>query len=285
MVTTNTFFLHNGKELYDIEDFIKVLLSMSDEQFTHHVHDGKNDFSHWMLSSLHEPKLAQSIQHCITVQEMRLAFADALENWLLVEEGKPRERVWNSDLWDLQLVIATWASLQLQGTSKTAHTVNVSMGKGLKDIVNVIRSDIDRENWYTLYGVHVSLLILKHHTIETISDCGAKYFCEELVNAMDALSRVRDKEHSLRLVIDQLCDSAVLLADTFDRDFASDRINAASWIASDQYHQLKIAFFNFKIAITQLETFGKTEYRELRLLDKQIDRYLSFYQSHKQQVL
>lgn len=56
------FVLKDGRILKDIKELADALEHMSDDVFSHHVNESKNDFSNWAKDILLEKELAEDLQ-------------------------------------------------------------------------------------------------------------------------------------------------------------------------------------------------------------------------------
>jgi transketolase len=72
------FKLHGGGIIRSIPGLTKALLEMSNDIFSHHCNDHKNDFSIWVRDAFKEPILAQNIEKSRT----RVGMALAITRWL-----------------------------------------------------------------------------------------------------------------------------------------------------------------------------------------------------------
>ncbi len=72
------FKLHGGGIIRSIPGLTKALLEMSNDTFSHHCNDHKNDFSIWVKETFKEPILAQNIEKTRT----RVGMALAITRWL-----------------------------------------------------------------------------------------------------------------------------------------------------------------------------------------------------------
>ena len=57
----NYFFAHDGRIIKDLFELAEAIEEMSDEAFSHHVTEERNDFSNWVRDVLEEPGLADEI--------------------------------------------------------------------------------------------------------------------------------------------------------------------------------------------------------------------------------
>lgn len=60
------FWLNSGQILKDLNDLSTALESISDEVFTHHVNEEKNDFADWVENILEDSVCADSLRKCKT---------------------------------------------------------------------------------------------------------------------------------------------------------------------------------------------------------------------------
>jgi transketolase len=72
------FRLHGGGVIKSVPELAKALLEMSNETFSHHCNDHKNDFSNWVKEVFKEPHLAQQMEKSKT----RTGMALAITRWL-----------------------------------------------------------------------------------------------------------------------------------------------------------------------------------------------------------
>jgi hypothetical protein len=72
----HTFFMKSGQAIKTLGELMQVLEDMSDEDFSHHVNENKNDFALWTEHSLHNKDLANKIRSAKT----RLALLALLEH-------------------------------------------------------------------------------------------------------------------------------------------------------------------------------------------------------------
>jgi len=56
------FYLSDGRKLKTVFELVDALESMSEDMFTEHVNDVKNDFSSWVNDVFKEPNLAKEIK-------------------------------------------------------------------------------------------------------------------------------------------------------------------------------------------------------------------------------
>ena len=52
------FKVYNGPSVNNLVEFYEVLLDMTDEQFDHHRHSGRNDFYNWIKFVVRDTRLA-----------------------------------------------------------------------------------------------------------------------------------------------------------------------------------------------------------------------------------
>lgn len=64
------FWINNGPVLKNLDELYKALGEIKKEMFTHHVNDGKNDFSNWVRDVLGDQKLAEDITNAKSKREM-----------------------------------------------------------------------------------------------------------------------------------------------------------------------------------------------------------------------
>lgn len=72
MEHNKTFYLNSGRKFSNLKSFVKELMEMPKEVYSHHVNDGKNDFAVWSNHSLKEKDLAKKIDGEIDKIEMEL---------------------------------------------------------------------------------------------------------------------------------------------------------------------------------------------------------------------
>lgn len=87
MVHEKKFYLNDGKTMASVDALAKELHSMSDDVYSHHVNDVKNDFASWIRHSLERDELADRIDGHIHRIEMEL---HVLRH--LVHEDKPKTK-------------------------------------------------------------------------------------------------------------------------------------------------------------------------------------------------
>lgn len=64
------FCLYNGVVLKSLHDLINILEVIDDETFNHHVNEHKNDFAHWIKTSIKDKHIAYKIKDSKTRQKM-----------------------------------------------------------------------------------------------------------------------------------------------------------------------------------------------------------------------
>lgn len=72
------FKLRNGQELKSLNDLRKALSYMTEEDFSHHVNQEKNDFATWVRETLHNLELHEKIRNAKTRQELEAVLKNPL---------------------------------------------------------------------------------------------------------------------------------------------------------------------------------------------------------------
>jgi hypothetical protein len=67
------FTLKGGTTLHSLKDLYGALSTMSEEEFTHHVNEHKNDFASWIEHSHGDKFLAQQLRQAQSKEEMQKA--------------------------------------------------------------------------------------------------------------------------------------------------------------------------------------------------------------------
>ncbi len=64
------FWASNGSVIKNLGELPEVIKSLSDEQFTHHVNEEKNDFRNWIVNIVGDKELAKAIAKLKTKSSM-----------------------------------------------------------------------------------------------------------------------------------------------------------------------------------------------------------------------
>ncbi len=84
------FWLRSGQPLKSIQELALHLPLLSEEDFTHHVREGKNDFANWVRELFAEHELAAALAQCRTKTEMQSTlYSHIMRSWL--EESLPAQ--------------------------------------------------------------------------------------------------------------------------------------------------------------------------------------------------
>lgn len=76
------FWVHNGPILSDLKDLHRSLKAeITDEQFAHHVSEGKNDFASWVLDILDDKKCATALKKVKKKSTAYKVVGDCLKNY------------------------------------------------------------------------------------------------------------------------------------------------------------------------------------------------------------
>jgi len=78
-----SFYLHGGKEIYNVPELLGQVYTMNDETFNHHVTPDKNDFANWICHVFENKSLAKKIEKALTREKIILVLEEAL-----CEKGK-----------------------------------------------------------------------------------------------------------------------------------------------------------------------------------------------------
>jgi hypothetical protein len=76
------FWVHDGPVLKDMFELRDSLLAMTDEQFTHHVGDDKNDFSVWVCEVLCDKECAKKLSKAKTRKEIEKVLAKTIREYM-----------------------------------------------------------------------------------------------------------------------------------------------------------------------------------------------------------
>lgn len=92
----NYFYYHNGSVVRDVAELIRAIEAGSDEDFYHHVSEGKNDFSEWIKNVYSDEELAKEVRKAASKQEtlekLEQALSYQLTQNLLEEERKKQAK-------------------------------------------------------------------------------------------------------------------------------------------------------------------------------------------------
>jgi len=72
------FFLHGGKEIYNVAELLDEALTMGDDTFNHHVTHDKNDFANWIRDVYMNNTLAKKVTKAGTRAKMVIVLEEAL---------------------------------------------------------------------------------------------------------------------------------------------------------------------------------------------------------------
>lgn len=64
--TAQAFWVNNGPILTSVEDLLKALKEMSDEQYAYHTKRDGNDFVNWIRDCLHDAQCAKDLKNAKT---------------------------------------------------------------------------------------------------------------------------------------------------------------------------------------------------------------------------
>jgi len=82
------FYCRNGKVAKDLAELADILQDMSDDEFSHHVSEFKNDFSTWILHVLKNAELSEKIRTCTAKEEMLLILNEEIMRKNISEKFK-----------------------------------------------------------------------------------------------------------------------------------------------------------------------------------------------------
>ena len=75
------FWLHDGPALYNLRDLKHALDNITEEQFSYHVTEEKNDFANWVRAVLKDDECADEMMRCKTVLSTRRILIKFLKNY------------------------------------------------------------------------------------------------------------------------------------------------------------------------------------------------------------
>lgn len=75
------FWLHNGPSLSNLKDLHAIIPKMTQDQFTYHANDQKNDFAAWVEFVLMDPECAHNLKKCSNKSAARLCVQKALKKY------------------------------------------------------------------------------------------------------------------------------------------------------------------------------------------------------------
>jgi hypothetical protein len=74
-----TFKVHDGKEVKNLKQYLRVLKDISEESFRKHVNDQRNDFATWIRHSVGDPVLADVLEKTTDIGETKRIVAERIE--------------------------------------------------------------------------------------------------------------------------------------------------------------------------------------------------------------
>jgi hypothetical protein len=74
-----TFRVHDGREIKNLKQYLKVLNDISDESFRKHVNEEKNDFANWIRHSIGDQELADQMDKTKEFDETKRLVEERIE--------------------------------------------------------------------------------------------------------------------------------------------------------------------------------------------------------------
>lgn len=103
------FWLRSGQPLKSLQELALQLPLISDEDFSHHVQPGKNDFAQWVRELFAEHELAAALEQCSSRAQMQtVLYNHIMRSWIREKQeqlqpeqpqGEPEVPVDLEELW------------------------------------------------------------------------------------------------------------------------------------------------------------------------------------------
>lgn len=88
----NCFYTVNNVTLRNLQDLLEFLMNCDQDQFSHHVSSGKNDFASWVENVLVFPALAETLGKSKTINEMTDAIMEFFQDFDYRSVNIPEEK-------------------------------------------------------------------------------------------------------------------------------------------------------------------------------------------------
>ncbi|MFH1073439.1 MAG: hypothetical protein V1743_08480 [Nanoarchaeota archaeon] len=91
------FYCRNGKVAKDLEELADIIQDMSDDEFSHHANEFKNDFSNWILHVLKNADLSEKVRKCTAKEEILLILNEEIMRKNISEKFEAFKEMNNKD--------------------------------------------------------------------------------------------------------------------------------------------------------------------------------------------